>query len=192
MTLNEQARRMTVTADTLATVPAPMTRAWAMPNANTFAMPPVAEFVARWIAGKTCIVDPFARDNPTGAKWSNDINKATAAGCHMDARGFLDWLHNNGVKVDCIIFDPPYSPTQIKRAYESAGLEVGREDTQSARLKKECRDRFRLIAAPGCVILSFGWNTVGMGEGWTTREVLLVDHGGDHNATLCMAQTLNS
>jgi hypothetical protein len=132
-----------------------MTRAWAMPNANTFAMPPVAEFVKRWTDGRAVIVDPFARDNPTGTELSNDINSMMAATHHMDARDFLDKLVVESVRADCIVFDPPYSPTQIKRAYESAGLEVGREDTQSARLKKDCRDRFRRIALPGCVVLSF-------------------------------------
>lgn len=131
-----------------------------MPNANTFSMPPVGDFVKRWTEGRTCIVDPFARDNPTGAQHSNDINPVMASDHHKDAREFLDDLIRADVGADCIIFDPPYSPTQIKRAYESAGLEVTQQDTQSARLKRECRDRFRLTLRRGA------WSFPSAGTPW--------------------------
>jgi hypothetical protein len=61
-------------------------------------------------------------------------------------------------------------------------------DTQNAKLVKECRDLMRQIAKPGAVCLSFGWNTVGMGKGWSIKEILLVCHGGAHNDTICMAE----
>ena len=45
---------------------------------------------------------------------------------------------------------------------------------------------------PETVALSFGWNTVGMGKGWNTEEIMLVCHGGDHNDTICMADRMIS
>lgn len=158
-----------------------------MPNADTFEIQPIRDFVERHWDFACVSVDPFAR-NFRLATHTNDINGATAAEHHLQAPEFLWLLARRGVKAKRIIFDPPYSPTRVKRAYHDAGLEVGREDTQTARLKKACRDAFRALADDGCVVLSFGWNTVGMGPGWETLEVLIVDHGGDHNATLCMAQ----
>ena len=63
-------------------------------------------------------------------------------------------------------------------------------DTQSAKLVKECRDLMRQIASPQAVCLSFGWNTNGMGKkrGYEPIEIMIVDHGGSHNATLCLAE----
>lgn len=167
-----------------------MARAWAMPSPDTLSIPPIADFARRWLQGRAVIVDPFARNSHWATLYSNDINPKTSARFHMEARAFLAMLVERGVCAEAVIFDPPFSPTQIKRAYEDAGLSVSRDDTQSARVKAECRDLIRKITGPGSVVLSFGWNTCGMGKDWRTNEVLLVDHGGDHNATLCMAQTL--
>jgi hypothetical protein len=61
------------------------------------------------------------------------------------------------------------------------------QDTQTAAMKRECRDLFRQLVRRGGKVLSFGWNTVGMGPGWNTAEIMLVCHGGDHNDTICMA-----
>jgi len=41
-----------------------------------------------------------------------------------------------------------------------------------------------------CHVLSFGWNSVGMGitRGYEIVEILLVCHGGAHNDTICIAE----
>ena len=46
------------------------------------------------------------------------------------------------------------------------------------------------ITKPGGVVLSFGWNTNGIGKkrGFDQVEIMIVDHGGAHNATLCLAE----
>lgn len=43
---------------------------------------------------------------------------------------------------------------------------------------------------PGGHVLSFGWNTNGMGKenGFVQKEILIVSHGGWHNDTLCLAE----
>jgi hypothetical protein len=40
-------------------------------------------------------------------------------------------------------------------------------------------------------VLSFGWNSMGMGKkrGYAITEGLMVCHGVGHNDTLCMAET---
>lgn len=48
--------------------------AFAMPNRWTFQMPPVAEFVARWTAGRSCVVDPFC-GTATVAHYGNDLGR---------------------------------------------------------------------------------------------------------------------
>jgi hypothetical protein len=46
------------------------------------------------------------------------------------------------------------------------------------------------ILTNDAVVLSFGWNTSGMGKarGFEIEEILLVCHGSDHNDTICMAE----
>lgn len=133
-------------------------------------------------------MDPFARDSQRATIYSNDLNPKTRARYHMHAWLFLWMLARDGVKADAVIFDPPFSPTQVKRAYDSIGLDPTRQDTQTARLKKVCRWLIRRISQPGTVCLSFGWNAQSMGSGWVLRDILIVNHGGDHNATICRAE----
>jgi len=64
------------------------------------------------------------------------------------------------------------------------------EDGQTARLPKIWRDAPLPILSDNAVVLSFGWNTVGMGtgNGFEIVEILMVCHGADHNDTICMAE----
>lgn len=165
-----------------------MSRVWAMPNADTFSVKPIGDFVRRYSRG-VCI-DPFARNSWPEGEYTNDLNPNTSAKYHMDAVEFLKMLADAGVEADTIIFDPPYSPRQITECYQAAGLKATMQDTQSGRFKKLCREQIRRLSRPGTVVLSFGWNSVGMGPAFYTDEILLVSHGGDHNDTICMAQTM--
>jgi hypothetical protein len=164
-----------------------MSRTWAMPSADTFDVAPIAEFVRRYLRGVS--VDPFAR-NKRWATHTNDLNPATKAEHHMDAEEFLHTLAGQDVVADAVILDPPYSPRQISECYAGIGREVGMEDTQSAVLYKRVRLAARRICRPGTVVLSFGWNSAGMGKGFRMDEILLVAHGGAHNDTICVAETM--
>jgi hypothetical protein len=164
-------------------------RVWAMPNADTFSVPPMGDMVQRYLRGSTVSVDPFAR-NKRWATYTNDINPATEAEYHMEARDFMREMVANGVKADVVIFDPPYSPRQVSEVYSAIGLTATMKDTQTASMKKECRQLIRQLSKLGTVVLSFGWNSVGMGSGWDTLETLLVCHGGDHNDTICLAERM--
>ena len=160
-----------------------------MPNGDTFSVKPIGEFVKRYLNGSTISVDPFARDK-RWATHTNDLNPETKAEHHMDAEKFLLMLGVQGVKSDLVIFDPPYSPRQISECYKSVGLEVGMKETQSALLYKRVRNAIAPILSEDAVVLSFGWNTVGMGKGhgFEIIEILLCCHGGAHNDTICMAE----
>lgn len=166
-----------------------MARKWAMPNRDTFSVPAIGDFVRRYLAQSTVSIDPFARNN-RWATHTNDLDPGTSAEHHLQAVEFLALLYHRGVRADLIIFDPPYSPRQIADCYLSAGLSVAQRDTQNARLYSECRALFNKLATPGCVALSFGWNSTGMGEGWKRLETLLVCHGSAHNDTICVADQL--
>lgn len=160
-------------------------RTWAMPSADTFSVKPIGEFVQKYLKGVS--VDPFAR-NKRWATHTNDLNPATEAEHHMDAEAFLTMLGAQGVKADCILLDPPYSPRQISECYAAAGLKAGMKDTQNAALYARVRRAARGLCRPGTVVLSFGWNSAGMGDGFKRLEMLLVAHGGAHNDTICIAE----
>lgn len=164
-------------------------RVWAMPNADTFSVPPIGEFVKRHLEQSKVSVDPFAR-NKRWATHTNDLNPATQAEHHMDAEAFLVMLSDLDVKSDLGIMDAPYSPRQISECYKSIGMEVGMKETQSALLYQRVRDAFIPVLAPDAVVLSFGWNTVGMGKkhGFEIIEIMLCCHGGAHNDTICLAE----
>ncbi len=158
-----------------------------MPNGDTFSVPPIGDFVRRYLAASRISVDPFARDK-RWATHTNDLNPATQAEHHMDAEDFLRSLA--GTVADLFIFDPPYSPRQISECYKNVGREVGMEGTQNGALYKRVRDAAMPLLADDAVVLSFGWNSAGMGtkRGFEIIEILLVAHGGGHNDTICVAE----
>ena len=166
-----------------------MSRAWAMPNPDTFSIGPIAMFIERWLDRSGEVVDPFARNSRLGTV-TNDLNPETHATYHMEAGDFCDLLIIDGVQASSVIFDPPYSPRQISEVYAAAGLDCGMKETQNSALYKRVRDRLDPLLVAGGIALSFGWNSAGFGKerGYELLEVLLVAHGGAHNDTICVAE----
>lgn len=164
-------------------------RCFAMPNAATFSIRPIREFVGKYLADARVSVDPFAR-NQRLATHTNDIDRNTSADAHMDAEEFLIYLADRGIEADLVLFDPPYSPRQISEHYKAIGREVTAEDTQNARMYRRVRNAIDRVIRPGGVVLSFGWQSIGMGleRGYLPLEILLVPHGGGHNDTICFAE----
>ena len=164
-------------------------REWAMPSADTFSVPVIGEMVKRYLATAKVSCDPFAR-NKRWATHTNDLNPETAAEHHMDSIAFLEKMVADGIMADLIIFDPPYSPRQISECYKSVGLEVGMKETQSALLYQRVRNAIVPVCSPDAVVLSFGWNSIGMGKrhDFEQIEIMLVCHGGAHNDTICLAE----
>lgn len=97
-----------------------ITRKWAMPNADTFDVPCIGEFVKSYIRHSRVSADPFSR-NKRWATYTNDLNPDTAAEYHTDALEFLNMLSDTGVLCDLVIFDPPYSPRQLSECYSQVG-----------------------------------------------------------------------
>ena len=155
-----------------------------MPSPDTFSIPQIGDFVRKYLTGIS--VDPFAR-NKRWATYTNDINPNTEAEFHMDAVEFLTGLK---IKADVIILDPPYSPGQIKECYQVAGKSFSMTDAQNGALYSSVRTAARNICKHGTIVLSFGWNSCGMGRGFEIEEIMLVAHGGAHNDTICMAERM--
>lgn len=165
-----------------------MRRVWQMPAADTFDVPAIGGLVRKYLRGVS--VDPFAR-NKRWATLTNDLNPSTLAEHHMQAPEFLCMLADQGIQADVVLFDPPYSPRQVAECYAAAGMPVTKTTTQNAALYAACRRQIRRLCKRGTVVLSFGWNTCGMGAGFRTEELLIVCHGAAHNDTLCLVERMH-
>ena len=99
-------------------------------------------------------------------------------------RDALDLLaeHRNA-SVFGVLFDPPYSPRQLKECYDSLGMTL--HDSKSSVWSK-WKDEIARVIKPGGICISFGWSSNGLGKkrGFAIEEILLVAHGGWHNDTI--------
>lgn len=135
-------------------------RKWAMPNKNTFQIKPIAELLSRYPKDR---IDPF----PYPYK--------------EDALEYLSCFKDSSVMI--VVFDPPYSPRQLKECYNSQGMVL--HDTKSS-VWKRWKDEIARVIYKGGFCISFGWSTNGLGikRGFKIIEILLVAHGGNHNDTI--------
>lgn len=156
-----------------------------MPSKDTFDVPQIHNFVQKYLSQSKVSVDPFSR-NKRWATYTNDLNPDTIADSHMDAPLFLDGLISRGVVVDLAIFDPPYSPTQMTVSY---GIPATENGMWNGRLYSKVKAALRRLVDSNGVVLSFGWNSAGMGgNDFAIEEIMLVCHGGAHNDTICLAE----
>ena len=157
-------------------------REFAVPTAETFSLPPVAKLLDRWLLGCAVVVDPFARNSKYGTV-RNDLNPNTTAEYHLLAEEFVEQVQ---VLADAVLFDPPYSPRQIRECYQQIGRQTTTEDTQNSRLYKRVKDGLDRMLKPGGIAICCGWNSLGFGLGrkYEMLEILLVTHGGGHNDTI--------
>jgi len=80
-----------------------MDRVWAMPNKNTFTVPPIGKIVKKYTSGKS--IDPFANKNKF-AMITNDLDTIYSTDYHMDALDFLKMFEDENI--DTVLYDPPY------------------------------------------------------------------------------------
>lgn len=161
-------------------------RKWCMPNKNTFDIKPIRELIDEEITNGIWL-DPFA-NNKKIATITNDLNTSFDTDYHLDALEFLKMFEDNSV--DGVLFDPPYSPRQIKESYESVGL-----DTQGGILTRSSfwsnlKNEIARVVKPGGKVMCFGWNSQGIGKsrGFSMKRLLIVAHGGSHNDTICTVE----
>ena len=141
-------------------------RIWAMPNKRTFQIKPIKELIEEEVTGLW--IDPF----PYPYK--------------KDALEYLLTIKDRSV--DGVLFDPPYSPRQLKECYDSLGMSL--HDTKSSVWSKWKDEIARVIKQKGKCI-SFGWSSQGLGKnrGFELQRILLVPHGGNHNDTIVTVET---
>lgn len=161
-------------------------RIWAMPNSKTFTIKPIKELLNRYITDDMVVVDPFANESKFGTI-TNDLNPKFDTNYHLDALDFLKQINDNCA--DIVLYDPPYSPRQIKECYDGIGITVTADDTKASWRARHL-DEIKRVLKPNGICISFGWNTNGVGKkrGFEIIEILIVPHGGSKNDTLCTVE----
>jgi len=157
---------------------------WAMPNKNTFQIKPIKRLLEQEMT-EGAWADPTSR-NSTLCRFTNDIDPRTKAESHMDAIDFLRMFESN--TLDGVNWDPIYSVRQRKEVYEDIGLEVTQEITQNTWWSL-CKKEIARIIKPGGKCISFGWDCNGLEKkNYEPIRLMVVKHGGLHNATLCLVE----
>lgn len=134
-------------------------RVWAMPNKQTFSIKPISELIKQEIKGD--YLDPFPYPY------------------QKDAVEYL----SNCDPMDYCLFDPPYSPRQLKESYNG----IGEYDTKISTWSK-WKDLASKKTLKKCI--TFGWNSTGLGKkrGFEITRILIVCHGSMHNDTICTVE----
>jgi hypothetical protein len=156
---------------------------YALPNKNTCDIKPIREFIKREIPKAGLTIDPFARKQ-TFCKVTNDLNPEYKTTYNLKSIDFLKTFEDESV--DFIIYDPPFTPRQVKECYDSIGIECMQDDTRTTFWSRD-KDEIARIIKPGGKVVSLGFNSVGMGKsrGFIKQKILIVCHGGNHNDTIC-------
>ena len=148
-------------------------------------MKPVQELLKRYQAGEMW-ADPFAGEN-SPAQLSNDI-EGRGARFQLDGLEFLKSLESKSLKG--VLFDPPYSVEQCLRKYTPKhGGTAGRAEYWA-----KCKDEIARITYLGSTVISFGWDSTGMGKkrGFEIVEIVLLCHGACHNDTIITVERKNA
>ncbi len=155
-------------------------RVWSMPSPWTFSIQPIKSLLSRYVEDGKGWVDPFAgKFSP--AEITNDHNEKMVAKYHMDARDFTAKLKG---EYNGILYDPPYSFTQIKQHYKKLGMDFTKEEA-SMKFYEVIKSNMCEKIKIGGYAISFGWNTNGFGKarGFKIVEIMAVAHGGSKNDT---------
>lgn len=162
-----------------------ITRIWAMPNKWTFKIKPIRELLDHHSVGNGW-ADPFCGESNL-CEYRNDLNpENTNADYHLEA---IDFMVKVPEGLSGVVFDPPYSLTQVSKSYKGMGLKFKGKENPTGGFPR-VRDLIPRKLKPGGIVISFGWNSVGMGKnrGFEIITILLVCHGGNRNDTICTVE----
>jgi len=162
-------------------------RVYANANHETFKIKPIKKLVDKYVGDGKGWIDPFSGNN-SPAEFTNDLNPNTKAKYHLFAQEFIDKL--NGYTYKGCILDPPYSPRQMKEAYNSIGYKPSMGETQNAKLYMDVKKAIAPKIKSGGYVITCGWNSYGWGKrfNFSPVEILLVCHSSAHNDTIVIVE----
>lgn len=135
---------------------------FAMPNKRTFTIKPIADLITS--------ENGWRFDEPFPFEYK------------IDALDHLWTFRDNSL--DGVLFDPPYSPRQLKECYDS----IGQSWDGTSGIWSQWEARIASVIKPGGKCIKFGWNSHKIRKDFETTRILLVNHGGHHNDTIVTVQ----
>ena len=137
-----------------------------MPNHKTFRIKPLQGLIDEELGGE--YADPFPHPFKT------------------DAIEYLTTLGDESIHR--MVFDPPYSQRQLKEMYGGNG--VGLNHPINSSYWSKCKKEIARVMRVGGKVISFGWNTNGIGKKYNFEiiRIVAVAHGGQHNDTLATVE----
>ncbi len=129
--------------------------------------------------GNGLIIDPFSRESFTRNLpncITNDLNPEFNTDFNLEFKDFANTLQGSVHKtVNLVLFDPPYSLTQLKKQYDGIGKDL--ELWQTKNMWKEGKDILASMMPPGSYVVSLGWTTSGFGHrrGFEKKEIHLFE-----------------
>lgn len=125
-------------------------------------------------------VDPFAR-NCQHAYYTNDINPNTLAKSNLDALEYLALLvdekhFDNNMKIDFVIFNPPFSDRMSKDKYGTSNLYSAESNKAS-----QCQRLASRLLRTGGYFIKAGYNSNPPASHLELRELCLLACGGNRN-----------
>lgn len=136
-------------------------RCFAIPNKETFQISPIQKVLRKYVGLAYLDVFPYP--------------------FNLDALTLLKNFEDESEKG--IVLDPPYSDRQLTECYKDAGgMSIVGNPVYWAKIKDEAAR----VCEPGGIVITFGWNSTGLGKvrNFEKLEVLLINHGGQHNDTI--------
>ena len=146
---------------------------WAMPSHETFNIIPIKKFIKMNYALAN---DKQFEEIPILDLFPHPYQR--------DALETLKLISDNSQKF--ILYDPIYSDRQHDEMYSIKGTNYKSHPKYFQKLELE----LMRIAAVGCIVLKFGWNGKRI-PGFKKFTGLVVEHGGQHNATICTGHKKN-
>ncbi len=128
--------------------------------------------------------------NGSGRTMSASYEVATLADAMAIYSSFLPLIVDaEAWKSGCISVLPAAINRYAEAKHETSTLQFTAH-AENAALYKRVRDAAMRVLSPDAVVLSFGWNSSGMGKGrgFELIEQVNVCHGGAHNDTICIAE----
>ena len=141
-------------------------RFWSMPNHETFKIKPIKDLIYEELGLN--YVDPFP---------------------YPFKKDAIEYLKSFPASSESnLVFDPPYSQRQLKEMYSNNGLAFNHPMNNS--YWSNCRKEISRIIKPGGKVISFGWNSNGIGKKYKFKiiKIVLVAHGSQHNDTIATVE----
>ena len=157
---------------------------YTLPNKWTFEIPEIKRYLEDVCAGKKVLFPYAGKTRIKSCKYSRtiDINPDVLPDIVGDNKDVLLEMVASKVKYDIIVLDPPFSHFQSHATYKLDG-----KKHIIMTIVRDCCDK---LLRPKGLIITFGFNSVGMGKkrGYKKRELHVFCHGGNRNDTLMLVE----